>query len=702
MRIWPKFPFVRLLLPFLAGILIARFWFLDQLLLLTIIFSLLCITSFLHLSGKKYMVYSRRWVFGLALNIMMILLGMLRFSGFNELRYDNHFSRLISEKAMVWSGVVIDQPASRTNSIRFTIKVDRALVSDSLFETRGKLMVYIPLDSMAPLSYGDRIVFAEPLSRVREPANPGEFDYARYLANKNVFHQVFIPAGRLLVTGENEGNVLQKFAYAVRDRFLSIFTRYNISGKEFAVASALLIGYDDMLDPDQRKEFSGAGAMHILCVSGLHVGIIFLLADKLFFFLRRPKSPRFLRPLVIIAIIWLYALITGLAPSVMRASLMFSLVAVGGALNRKSHILNTLSASAFILLLVNPAMIFEVGFQLSYAAVIGIVVFQPQFKQIYAPVHKLPAYVWDIILVSVAAQLATAPISILYFHQFPNYFLLANLLVIPLAGVLIYTGVVFVFLSFIPAVGKIAALVLVWEVKFLNDAVSFIEQLPGAVSRELFLSSLAAIALYVLVLALFGWWVSRRKQWVYVVLISLLLLASDYARVSITRSRQQLVVVHQINRGTAISFIQGKHHLLLTDSVLSLSPQKLDYPLQGFKVKTGLHSSPIVRLDSTLSNHAMLYLNQGMVLFDDMRFAIVSRKHRLPATGRQLKVNYVILTSNVWYKAVELALYFPGAEFIIDASNSNRRTTQWLEDFRKMNVPCYNVRDNGAWIFRMN
>lgn len=702
MRIWPKFPFVRIVLPFVAGILVSRFLFVDLGLLIAGIIILLFITGFLHFSGKKYSAYSRRWLFGLILNVMLILVGMLRFSSFNELLHRDHFSHLNSEKTEVLSGIVIDQPASRTNSIRFTIVVDRVYRNDSLFETKGRLMVYIPLDSIIPLSYGDRIVFAEPLSRVREPANPDEFNYARYLANKNVFHQVFIPAGRLLITGENEGNLLQKFAYAARDRFLSIFSRYDISGKEFAVASALLIGYDDMLDPEQRKEFSGAGAMHILCVSGLHVGIIFLLADKLFFFLRRPKFPRILRPVTIIAVIWIYALITGLAPSVMRAALMFSLVTVGGALNRKSHIINTLSASAFLLLLINPAMIFEVGFQLSYAAVIGIVVFQPKFKQLYAPIPKLPAYVWDIILVSVAAQLATAPVSILYFHQFPNYFLLTNLLVIPLAGVLIYTGVIFVFLSFIPLIGKAAAFVLVWEVKFLSNAVAFIEHLPGAVSRELFLSALAAIMLYVLIFALLGWWVSRRKQWIYIVLFSLLLLASDYARVSITRSRQQLVVVHQVNRGTAISFIQGKQHVVLTDSLLCRSPQKLDYPLQGFKVKAGLHSEPLVRLDSTLISHNLLYLERGMVLFDDKRFAIVTRKHRLPATGRQIKVDYVILTSNVWYKAAELALYFPRATFIVDASNSNRRAMQWLEDFGEMNISCYSIRENGAWILRLD
>lgn len=702
MRIWPKFPFVRLLLPFLVGILLARLVFIDPLFLFSVASFLGIILAFLHFSGKKFSAYSRRWIFGVVLNVMMILLGMVRFTEFVESAHQNHFSRLIEDREAVFSGIIIDQPTPRTNSIRFTISVDRVLAGDSLIQAKGRLMVFIPLDSIVTLKYGDRIVFSEPVNPVRPPANPGEFNYARYLANKNVFHQTFIPKDRLLVTGENEGNFLQKFAYAARDKFLSIFVRYNITGKEFAVASALLIGYDDMLDPDQRREFSGAGAMHILCVSGLHVGVIFLLADKLFFFLRRPRLPRFLRPVFIISVIWIYALITGLAPSVMRAALMFSLVAVGGALNRKSHILNTLSASAFILLLINPAMIFETGFQLSYAAVIGIVVFQPRFKQLYAPTRKMPAYVWDILLVSVAAQLATAPVSILYFHQFPNYFLLTNLLVIPLAGILIYTGVIFVFLSFIPIIGKLAAFVLVWEVKFLSGAVTFIEHLPGAVSQQLFLSVFATILLYVITFALLGWVVTRRSKWAHLLVVSLLLLAVDYSRVSIQRMKQQMVIVHQINRHTAISFVQGQQHVLLTDSLLSVSPQKLEYPLQGFKVQAGLKNSNLYQVDTALISHPLLYLNRGIVMFNNKRFAIVSRQFRLPKPGRQLKVDYVVLTSNVWYKAVDLAEYFPGAEFIIDGSNANRKTAAWLEDFSALNVPCYNVSGSGAWILRMD
>ncbi|GAB1403894.1 ComEC/Rec2 family competence protein [Lentimicrobium sp.] len=618
-----------------------------------------------------------------------------------ELDHAHHFSHFSPEEGVVWSGVVIDQPALRANSIRFTLKIDRGFVSEKFYKTAGKLMVYVPHDSLVPVDYGDRVVFSEPLSRIKEPSNPDEFNYARYLANKNVFHQVFIPAGRLLVTGKNNGNMLQKFAYDVRNRFMSIFKRYDISGKEFAIASALLIGYDDMLDPEQRRQFSGAGAMHILCVSGLHVGIIFLIADKLFFFLRRPKFPTFLRPVFIIAAIWLYALITGLAPSVMRAALMFTLVTIGGSLNRQSHIFNTLSASAFILLLLNPAMLWEVGFQLSYAAVLGIVVFQPQFKRLYSPVGKLPSYIWDILLVSLAAQLATAPVSIMYFHQFPNYFLLTNLLVIPLAGLLLYTGVVFIFLSFIPLIGKFAALILVWEIKFLSKSVAFIEQLPGAVSRDLYLSLPGTLLLYILIIALLGWWVSRRKAWRPVIMIVLLLIAIDYTRISVHRATQHMVVVHHIHRNSAISFIHGKKHLLLTDSVLTVFPQKLDYSLQNFRIKAGLRSTTAVRLDSALTSHDMLYLDRGLALFHNKRFAIVSSGHRLPERGKQIKVNYVILTSNVRYKAAELATYFPEAEFIIDASNSYRRALQWSEDFHKLNINCYNIHEKGAWVFNL-
>ena len=126
---------------------------------------------------------------------------------------------------------------------------------------------------------------------------------------------------------------------------------------------------------------------------------------------------------LILLVIWFYALITGLAPSVMRASLMFSLVTIGGALNRKSHIINSISASAFLLMLANPAIIFELGFQLSYAAVLGIVLLQPHFQKLYIPHNKYEKYLWDIITVSLAAQIATGPISLMYFHQFPNYFL---------------------------------------------------------------------------------------------------------------------------------------------------------------------------------------------------------------------------------------------------------------------------------------
>ena len=327
----------------------------------------------------------------------------------------------------------------------------------------------------------------------------------------NVFHQVYFGKAAFSATGKIKGNALIKFALGARNRLLETMKQNGISGKEFAVAAALLIGYDDLLDANLRQEYSGAGVVHVLCVSGLHVGIVFLIADGLFFFLRKRKKAVWIRPLLILIVIWIYAVITGLAPSVLRASLMFSLITIGKSMNRQAHTFNTLAASAFILLVINPAMLYDLGFQLSYGAVAGIVAFQPHIRQVFITTNKITGYIWSMINVSVAAQLLVTPISIYYFHQFPNYFLIANLIAIPLSGVLIYTGVVFVFVSFIPILGKITATLVVIQIKLLNNTVALIEGLPGAVSQNLYLSGFATIILYILLFSGFMWYLAEKQ-----------------------------------------------------------------------------------------------------------------------------------------------------------------------------------------------
>lgn len=700
MKIWPGFPFVRIVLPLISGILVYRYlsdWLTLPFYSIAIPVLVLIMARF---SGRIITGYGSRWVFGLLLNLVFIMLGFQLASLQHELDSADHFSVLMNEEKSLFSGILAEPPAERANSFRAVANIDRIYQGQGAKTCKGRVMVYFSKDTVVTgLKYGSRIIFSTAPVRVNPPANPGEFDYAGYLANKVIYHQVYLKPVAYRVVKGNEGHWLKALAFGVRDRFLQTFSRYGIGGREFAVAAALMIGYDDRLDPEQRREFSGAGAMHVLCVSGLHVGIVFLMADKLFFFLGRRKKGKVLKPMMIILVIWLYALITGLAPSVMRASLMFSLVTVGNALNRKSHIYNTLATSAFILLIINPAILFEVGFQLSYAAVIGIVTFQPYFKKIWVPPSGMLKYFWDILLVSLAAQLATGPLSVMYFHQFPNYFLLTNLLVIPFAGILIYTGVVFLVFAVVPAFGKIAALVLVSEIKALNWLIALIEGLPGAVSRNLFLPGFSTLLLYMLVLALFALYLSNKRIWFSIALATMLLLAADHARLNVLRAKQQMLIVHSMNRHTVISLVQGRVHNVLADSAVISEPGLLNYPLEGLRIKSGLRPPVLVGFGAEIpAGEQVHFYKKGFLSFNGSRFAVISGGFRKPPPGRTIDVDYVILTSNAKINADDLTACFPGAEFIADASNAYRRIMDWKAGFDKAGVKFHPVKDEGAWI----
>lgn len=707
MKIWTRFPFVRLLFPLITGIVAFRLipdasrvpaW--------TLIAG--CAVSFavlLIMSRKQ--TYRTRWLFGFSLNILLILLGFVISWAGNQRDYHSHFSKFDSNSDLVYEAYLVEPPAQRPNSVKFTLQVKRVSVNGKSFPAKGRIIAYAGKDSLVTLlDYGTGILFSEKPQLLRPPSNPGEFDYARYLSVNQVFHQVYLGKGNYTLTGRQHGNFLKSFALQARNRLLVLMQRYGITGREYSVAAALLIGYDDLLDATQRREYSGAGVVHVLCVSGLHVGIVFLIADSLFFFLRKRKKATWLRPLLIITFIWVYALITGLAPSVLRASLMFSLITIGKSLNRQSHTYNTLAASAFVLLISNPGMLFDLGFQLSYGAVFGIVTFQPYIRQLFITNNKAKEYFWSMINVSLAAQLFVTPISIYYFHQFPNYFLIANLIAIPLSGILIYTGVIFIFLSFIPFLGKIAAVIVVAEIKILNTSVAFIEGLPGAVSHGIYLSTNATILIYLMMFSGFMLFTLKNRFWLYPVLGMSLLLATDFAGTAIRRMNNKVIIVQSINRHTAISFTNGRKQVVLADSAVVSNPELIRYSTEAFRISGGIREIAYTNLSADHGPEPGVQddpeIGKGFFSFSGKRGVVLTPELKLPSEKKQIKVDYVVLTGNLRHKLETLTRNFPGATFIADASNSGRKCLNWSEEAVRLGVPFHSVRESGAWVLRLN
>jgi competence protein ComEC len=348
-------------------------------------------------------------------------------------------------------------------------------------------------------------------------------------------------------------------------------------------------------------------------------------------------------------------------------------------------------------------MLYDLGFQLSYGAVAGIVAFQPHIRLIFLTTNKITGYLWSMINVSIAAQLLVTPISIFYFHQFPNYFLLANLIAIPLSGILIYTGVIFVFLTFFPLLAKIAATLVVLQIKLLNHSVAFIEGLPGAVSHNLYLTPFAVILLYVLLFSCFMGYLHQQKGWLYPALAACLLLAAEYAYVSTHRSSQQSMVVHSINKRSAISFTSDRKQHMMVDSVIISDPSMLGYSMSGYRVNSGISEVTYSRLTAEppigYSVAGLKMYQNGFFEYNGRRGVVVSPAMRLPGKGKKLRIDLVILTSNSGLKIERLSDCFPGARFIADASNSVRRCKAWSQEAEQLGLQFYSVRESGAWVW---
>ncbi|OQX80487.1 MAG: hypothetical protein B6D61_01860, partial [Bacteroidetes bacterium 4484_249] len=382
MKIWHQYPFIRLVIPVIIGIISAVYLDLPLFIPSSLLTGIIVIYAIIIFVFSKKVGYKLRWISGALINIFILLAGY-QLTILNTPKFDRqniiNYSTL-SDKFLIQ---VTEPVAEKPNS--YKVVANALLFKDSIEwkKISGKIILYFEKDSLVrDIEYGDQLVIHTRLNEVKPPQNPGEFNYKKYLSNKGIYHQGFVKCGQWQILKRNTGNPVKAFGIALRNKFLEIFESNHLTGREFAVASAILLGYDDKLDADQQREFSGAGAMHILCVSGLHVGIIYVILSNLLIFLNKKRNLRIIKVFVLLILIWFYALITGFSPSVLRASTMFSFIIIGQSMKRKANIYNSIAASAFLLLVINPYIITQVGFQLSYIAVLGIVT-------LYRPIYIL-------------------------------------------------------------------------------------------------------------------------------------------------------------------------------------------------------------------------------------------------------------------------------------------------------------------------
>lgn len=498
------------------------------------------------------------WVSGVIIYLLFIL------SGMEFLSLKKSSNTLPNEKNS-YSGIVYSMPEKNERSVSVDCILFGFGNQNDLYTLKEKIRLYLPLNSYEDqLQIGDSIFFTTSLQTIRNPGNPGEFDYAGYMQNQGIFYSGFVWDSAIKTGGRSACYTIRGLAAKVQKHIIRKMSEYNITDEGLAVLSALVAGNRQLLGGELKENYTAAGAMHILAVSGLHVGILYLFLSLLLFRNNNRLFFRLLRLIIILLAIWGYAFITGLSSSVLRASVMFSMFLIGKSFNRMVNSYNILAASALIILVCNPMQLFRVGFQFSYLAVLGIIYFQPRIENLLMIKNPVLDRIWQLITISIAAQITTFPLTLYYFNQFPVYFWLSNIVVIPAVWLIMLLSLLFFIFSAISPIASLLALCLKGLLFLLNNIVELISHLPGAVIENIRFPQLHLIGFLLVIILIIMTNSFNNIRRVFCLILSLILLLLMVDIIEFQRKENQSeLIIYNLRNHIAISLIDGHKHVLV-------------------------------------------------------------------------------------------------------------------------------------------
>ena len=486
---------------------------------------------------------------------------------------------------------ICQKPAEKAKTFQSILRIQ-----GPKFSKPEKVIAYFSKENFdSTIKVGDQIIILAKPQKIRNMGNPFEFDYRTMMQNKNMYFSVFISEGAYKKTGIKITRIIY-LAEQVREKLMALLNATKIDKEERAVLSALTLGYRAELDPETLDCFVDTGTIHVLSVSGLHVALIFFILSFLLTALNKGKFGTVIYPVIIIVFLWMYAFITGFSPSVQRSTVMFTFVIVGNIVRRPVNIYNSLSASALVLILLDPNVLFDIGFQLSYLAVFGIVMLQPPIANMMEVKNKILIWLWTMFTVSVAAQLITFPLSILYFNQFPNFFWLSNFFVIPATTLIIWLTFGFFVLRPVPVIPDLLAQLIQFIMHLMLNLLKWISALPHAVIEGIVFSRGQTWIIYGLIASFVVYGFSKNKTWLFGGLILLIFFQISTLWTKSNIFNQKAVYVYN-SKNTLIHFINGRNNYVLLNSSDSISKPEMNI-IQNVQKHLKLEEPKLIDLKS--------------------------------------------------------------------------------------------------------
>ncbi|MFO7655508.1 MAG: ComEC/Rec2 family competence protein [Bacteroidales bacterium] len=695
-----QYPFIRVIIPFSGGVLAGNRFIFSETLVIFVLLFLIGTLVFIHFHNTAF---GSRWLFGVFLNLAFITSGVAFANiylqkNLDDVKYGNTLT--------VFQAEVIRSPVEKEKSVGAMLRIT-CMMSDSVIKDRFRVMAYFEKDNHSKkLRVGDIIVARVFLKEIAGPTNPYEFNYKKRMQWKNVCLTTYIKSCYWEKTDFR--NSILSMATGIRENIFALYSKCGIKGDELAVLSALTLGYKDQLSDEITQYYAASGAMHILAVSGLHVGIIYILASRLLFFLRKTRWGKIPCTVIILFILWSFAAIAGFSPSVSRAAFMFSVIQTGKTLRKPPDIYNNIAFSAFVLLLINPFQISDVGFQLSYMAVTGIVFFQPRIYNLLYIRNRAADYLWQLISVSLAAQLVTAPISIYYFHYFPTLFWLTSIFVIPLAAIIIYGAVFLIFMYYLQLpflfLGKILNIIL----KVQNLLIFKIQNISFALIENIDLS-VFQVVLYFIILCSFTLYLIRKKgSWlIFALSFSAVFMLLHTLHVMKIEDQRQIVVFN-IGVNTAVSLVDGRNALFISDYE-PIEDLAENFRIKNFIVKSGIRKIENYRITDENKRlyykHISILKAKNSIFFTNGRYngvLIYKNTYNEILPSVPLKINCIVLANNAAIDPILLKEQYDADWLVIDPSNSKQNRARWLFSVNDTLYRVHSVADAGAFKLNVN
>lgn len=688
MDFWNKIPAIKIAPVFILGISISNYFsFSAQFSLLIMLISLGIL--FLVVYGTKKLFSS--WIYLLLFFCLSLFYTQIHVDYIDQNHFSKRVENLNAESTII--GQVYEQPIEKPNSIKTFIRIKAVVDKERLVPCHGNVLVYLEKsENSKNLAYGDELLINARINEVASPKNPNQFDYKSFLETDGVFHQLYAKSSQWRLSGNRTGNLLLQKTFDLRRALRQKLRTALKDDDNFAVAAALVLGDKSYLDTEILMSYSAAGAMHVLAVSGLHVGMIFLFLQFAFSWIRKTKR-KWVYPVIVLLFLWFYALLTGFSPSVQRAATMFSFVVIGQSINRPTNIYNSLAASAIFLMIINPMIIYKVGFQLSYIAVIGIVYFHPKIFNLFYIKWWLPRKLWEITVISIAAQISTFPLTLYYFHQFPTYFFVSNLFVIPLASLILAFGFAYLFFGSI-GIYQPFEWFLETTITVMNKGIMLVDSLPYSLFYGQYLHKIELYSLYIIILTFMVYisWRLKRHLFYAMFMLTGLLVFSSFVRTKNTQTRE--FIVYHVPKKLAINYIGLKENILWTDRALLESDNEKLYYFKHHWFSLGYLEAQGIELN--LENKAEFdegFKYENILYFNDKRILILDKEHHM----LKGKWDLVILGENrffnfkEWRKEDISLVVIPTSIPSYKANNLERYA-------KKAGLRVWNIWDKGALV----